>query len=109
MAFVVDPFRERSHRSGDDIRDRKIVSKNGHQIRFIDSTPESGSKGALVIQDAHGNRVTMSDGKLLVQGTFSVEIQAPSIYLQGPDVAPNSAGPPQPAWRRRVLPNNNAI
>jgi len=94
---------------GTDVRDRKFVSKNGHQIRFIDSTPESGNKGAIVIEDAHGNRITMSDGKVLVQGTFSLEIQAQAIYLQGPDTAPNSGGPPSPAWRRRVLPNNNAI
>ena len=94
---------------GTDVRDRKFVSKNGHQIRFIDSTAESGSKGALVIEDAHGNRITMSDGKVRVESKFSIEIAAAAIYLQGPDTAPNSDGPPSPAWRRRVLPNSNAI
>lgn len=92
-----------------DVRDRKLVSKNGHQIRFLDSTPDAGSKGALVIEDANGNRITMSDGKIVVQGKFMIEIEAPAIYLQGPDVSPDSSGPPQKAWKRRVLPNNNPI
>ena len=39
---------------GQDVRDRRITSKNGHSIRFLDSTPSSGSKGAIVIEDAHG-------------------------------------------------------
>jgi uncharacterized protein involved in type VI secretion and phage assembly len=47
---------------GTDVRDRKIVSNNKHQIRFLDATPSGGSKGALVIEDAHGNRITMSNG-----------------------------------------------
>jgi uncharacterized protein involved in type VI secretion and phage assembly len=92
-----------------DVRDRKLVSKNGHQIRFLDSTPDAGSMGALVIEDANGNRITMSDGKIVVQGKFMIEIEAPAIYLQGPDVSPDSSGPPQKAWKRRVLPNSNPI
>lgn len=84
---------------GTDVNDRKLVSVNGHFIQFLDSTPSNGSKGALVIEDAHGNRVTMSDGKVLVQSKFSVEIEGTTIYLQGPNNA----------WKRRVLPNNNAI
>jgi uncharacterized protein involved in type VI secretion and phage assembly len=94
---------------GADVRDRKLVSKNGHMIRFLDSTPSGGSKGALVIEDASGNRITLSDGKVVVQSKFSIEIEAPTIYLQGPDTSPNSSGPAQNAWKRRVLPNNNAI
>lgn len=94
---------------GSDVRDRKFVSKNGHQIRFLDSTPSGGSKGAIVIEDASGNRITLSDGKVVLQSKFEVDIQAQAIYLQGPDTSGNSDGPAQPAWRRRVLPNNNDI
>jgi len=94
---------------GTDVRDRKLVSKNGHMIRFLDSTISGGSKGALVIEDASGNRITLSDGKVVVQSKFSIEIEAPTIYLQGPDMNASSSGPPQNAWKRRVLPNNNAI
>ncbi len=94
---------------GTDVRDRKLVSSNGHQIRFLDSTPDGGSLGALVVEDAHGNRVTMSAGKITLQSTFIVEIEGSAIYLQGPDLNPDSSGPPQNAWKRRVLPNNNPI
>jgi uncharacterized protein involved in type VI secretion and phage assembly len=94
---------------GQDVKDRKLVSKNGHMIRFLDSSPDSGSTGALVVEDASGNRITMSEGKVVVQGKFMIEIEAPAIYLQGPDLNPDSDGPPQKAWKRRVLPNNNAI
>jgi phage baseplate assembly protein gpV len=92
-----------------DVKDRRLMSKRGHMIRFLDSSPDSGSTGALVIQDASGNVITMSEGKIVVQGKFMIEIEAPAIYLQGPDVNPGSDGPPQKAWKRRVLPNNNAI
>jgi uncharacterized protein involved in type VI secretion and phage assembly len=92
-----------------DVRDRKLMSKRGHMIRFLDSSPDSGSLGALVIEDANGNRITMSEGKIVVQGKFMIEIEAPAIYLQGPDLDPDGDGPPQKAWKRRVLPNNNAI
>jgi len=94
---------------GTNVRDRKLVSRNGHQIRFLDSTPSAGSTGALVIEDASGNRITLSPGKIVVQSKFIVEIEAPAIYLQGPETNPGSSGPPQKAWKRRVLPNNNAI
>jgi uncharacterized protein involved in type VI secretion and phage assembly len=94
---------------GTDVRDRKFMSKNGHMFRFLDSSLDSGTKGALVIEDAAGNRITMTEGKIVVQGKFMIEIEAPAIYLQGPDLNPDSDGPPQKAWKRRVLPNNNAI
>lgn len=94
---------------GTDVNDRKLVSKRGHMVRFLDSPPDSGSLGALVIEDANGNRITMSEGKIVVQGKFMIEIEAPAIYLQGPDLDPGGSGPPKKAWKRRVLPNNNAI
>jgi uncharacterized protein involved in type VI secretion and phage assembly len=94
---------------GKDVRDRQLVSKNGHKIEFLDSTPSGGGKGALVIEDASGNRITLSDNKIVVQSKFMLEIEAPAIYLQGPDTNPESSGPPQNAWKRRILPNNNAI
>ena len=93
----------------DDVRDRKLMSKNGHQLRFLDSTPSAGSKGALVIKDAHGNRISMSKGKIVIQGTQIIEFEAPQIYLQGQELAPNSEGPPQKSYKRRVLTNGNAI
>jgi uncharacterized protein involved in type VI secretion and phage assembly len=92
-----------------DVRERTLVSKNGHRIRFLDATPDGLSKGALVLEDASGNRVTISDGKVVLQSKFIVEIEASAIYFQGPDLNPSSDGPPQNPWKRRVLPNNNPI
>ena len=74
---------------GQDVRDRKIVSKNGHQIRFLDSTPTAGSLGALVIEDAHGNTITMSNGQIHVKSTSVLALEGATITLNGRVVAPN--------------------
>jgi uncharacterized protein involved in type VI secretion and phage assembly len=75
---------------GEDVRDRKIVSKNGHQIRFLDSTPAGGSLGALIIEDAHGNRITMSNGQIRIRSKCTLALEGPTITLNGRVVAPNS-------------------
>lgn len=75
---------------GKDVRDRRITSKNGHTIRLLDATPSSGSKGALVIEDAHHNRITMSNGKISIQSTGLLEINALHITINGRKVAPNA-------------------
>lgn len=74
---------------GQDVRDRRITSKNGHSLRFLDATPSGGSMGALVIQDAHGNVITMSNGKISISSRAVLEITAPTITLNGRVVAPN--------------------
>jgi len=72
-----------------DVRDRRIMSANGHTIRFLDSTPSGGSLGALVIEDGHGNAITMSNGKITIRATGVLEVTAPTITLNGRIVAPN--------------------
>jgi uncharacterized protein involved in type VI secretion and phage assembly len=79
------------------VRDRKIMSKNGHMIRFLDATPDSGSKGALIVEDAHGNRISLSNGKIKIQSVAVLEIDAPLITLQGP------------GYKRVIAPNSNPI
>jgi uncharacterized protein involved in type VI secretion and phage assembly len=79
------------------VRERRIQSTNGHRIRMFDSTPKSGNKGALVIEDAHGNRVVMANGKIRIESVAVLEISAPAISLMGP------------GYRRTVVPNNNPI
>lgn len=74
---------------GQDVRDRRITSKNGHSIRFLDSTPNGGSLGALVIEDAHGNAITMSNGKITIRSQGVLELTSPHIVLNGRIVAPN--------------------
>lgn len=76
---------------------RRIQSLNGHRISFIDATENNGSKGALVIEDAHGNVVTMSNGKIVLNSVGLLELEAPMITLKGP------------GYQRVVSPNNNPI
>jgi uncharacterized protein involved in type VI secretion and phage assembly len=73
----------------DNTRLRRIQSVNGHRISFIDATPDSGSKGALVIEDAHGNTVSMSNGKIAIKSVAVLELVAPTITLNGRVVCPN--------------------
>ena len=81
----------------DHVRVRRIQSVNGHRISFIDATPSGGSKGALVIEDAHGNTISMSNGKIVIKSIAALEIDAPIITLQGP------------GFKRVVTPNSNPI
>ncbi|PWT94159.1 MAG: hypothetical protein C5B55_03150 [Blastocatellia bacterium] len=74
----------------DHVRLRRIQSVNGHSITFIDSTESNGSKGALVIEDAHGNVVTMSNGKIVLKSVGLLEIRAPVVTINGRVVSPNS-------------------
>jgi uncharacterized protein involved in type VI secretion and phage assembly len=83
------------------IRDRILKSKNGHSIRFLDATPNGGSRGALVIEDAHGNRITMSNAKIVIKSKAQLEIDAPSVVIQG---TVSGKG-----YRRVIAPNNNTI
>jgi uncharacterized protein involved in type VI secretion and phage assembly len=79
------------------VRERRLQSRNGHRIRMIDSTPTQGNLGALVVEDAHGNRIIMTNGKIRIESVALLEITAPAITLAGP------------GYRRVVMPNNNPI
>ncbi len=81
------------------VRERMIRSVNGHAIRFLDSTPVNGNKGGIVIEDAHGNMITLSNGKVAIKSVAVLEIEAAHIRLKGPN----------DAWHRNVSPNNNPI
>jgi uncharacterized protein involved in type VI secretion and phage assembly len=89
--------------SADHVRLRRIQSVNGHRISFIDATPSGGSKGALVIEDAHGNTISLSNGKLVIKSVGLLEIEAPAVAIQGPRAGGT------PPWRRLITPNNNPI
>jgi uncharacterized protein involved in type VI secretion and phage assembly len=72
---------------GQDVRDRRMTSRNGHTVRFLDATPSQGSVGALVVEDGHGNRIVMSNSKITIQSTGLLEIDAAVITLNGRVVA----------------------
>ena len=55
-----------------------------------------GSTGALVLQDGHGNRIALSNGKVTIKAPV-VEIDATVITFTGP------------GYRRIVVANNNPI
>jgi uncharacterized protein involved in type VI secretion and phage assembly len=80
-----------------DVRQRIIRSVNGHSIRFVDSTPAAGSSGALIVEDAHGNTVTLSNAKISVRSQALLELYAPQVVIAGP------------GYRRIIAPNNNVI
>jgi phage baseplate assembly protein V len=82
-----------------DSRQRMIRSKNGHTIRFVDSTPAAGNKGALIVEDAHGNRVVMTNGVMRITAQTTLMIEADTIVLGGK----------KGAWKRTITPNSNPI
>jgi uncharacterized protein involved in type VI secretion and phage assembly len=75
-----------------DERQRMIKSKNGHTIRFVDSTPFAGNKGALIISDAHDNTIMMTNSHITIKTRGELHIEAASMTINGRLV--RSAGPP---------------
>jgi uncharacterized protein involved in type VI secretion and phage assembly len=61
--------------SGDE-RQRMIRSKNGHTIRFVDSTPTNGNKGALIIEDAHGNTIVLTNTHISIKSRGALTLDA---------------------------------
>ena len=80
-----------------DPRQRMIRSKNGHTIRFVDSTPNGGNLGALIVEDAHGDSVVMTNGVMTITAQTTLVIEAQSVVIRGP------------GWTRTVTPNGNPI
>lgn len=78
-------------------RERIIRSFNGHTIRMIDETPGPNGAGMLTIADANGNVISLSNGKIRLDGVAVIEINAPVIRLSGD------------GWSRIVTPNSSPI
>ena len=59
-----------------------LRSLNGHAIRLIDSTPTpDGNKGAVVVEDAHGNEIVLTDGKVTISSKGVLELQGTVIMM----------------------------
>jgi phage baseplate assembly protein V len=71
-----------------DPRLRTMRSRNGHLIQLVDSTPAGGDQGAIIIRDAHGNTVTLSNGKIAITATALLELRAPIVTINGRVVQP---------------------
>lgn len=79
-------------------RERMLRSVNGHTIRLIDSTPQpGGNKGAVVVEDAGGNQIVLTDGKVTISSKGVLELQGTVIVLTSTGVS------------RVVSPTNNPI
>lgn len=68
---------------------RRIQSVNGHRISFYDATESDGGKGALVVEDAHGNTILMSKDKMVIKCVGVLEINAAILTVQGRVVSSN--------------------
>ncbi len=71
------------------VHERMLRSVNGHTIRLLDSTPTGGNRGGIAIEDAHGNSVVLTNGKLSLNSTAVIEINAPVVRIGSRIVAPN--------------------
>jgi len=73
-----------------DPRQRMIRSVNGHTIRFVDSTPSGGDLGALIIEDAHGNTITLSNTMITINATAVLRLDAPVVMIANRVVTPSA-------------------
>ncbi|HSY92668.1 MAG TPA: hypothetical protein VK812_14935 [Candidatus Binatus sp.] len=53
-------------------------------------TPYDAKKDTVVIEDSHGNTITLSNGKITIKSIAVLELKAPTIIVNGRIVAPNS-------------------
>jgi len=68
--------------------ERMIRSREGHTIRFVDSSGEGGNHGALIVEDPHGNVVTMTNGVMTINARVHLNITATSMSIMGRPVNP---------------------
>jgi uncharacterized protein involved in type VI secretion and phage assembly len=59
-----------------DPRQRMICSTNQHKLIILDSTPIDGNKGGIVITDAHGHMITMTDWGITIYSAGTINIKA---------------------------------
>jgi uncharacterized protein involved in type VI secretion and phage assembly len=67
----------------EDPRERMICSTNQHKLIFLDSTPVDGNQGGIVITDAHGNMITMTDWGISIFALGHIRLDATSINIMG--------------------------
>jgi uncharacterized protein involved in type VI secretion and phage assembly len=72
----------------DDNHLRLIHSVNGHKISLYDPAISGGDTGHVSIEDAHGNRITLQNAMISIESVAVVQINAPSVIINGRIVAP---------------------
>jgi len=79
-------------------KERLIRSVNGHTIRFLDPTPTAGGNtGGIAIEDASGNSIVLTNGKVTIHAAGVLELDAATVVVTSSGV------------RRVVTPNANPI
>ena len=62
---------------GGDQHLRLIKSVNGHQIALYDPPASAGDKGFIRVEDAHGNKVELANGRITITGVGTIQIRRP--------------------------------
>lgn len=79
------------------VRERLIRSVNGHTIRFIDSTPTAGgNQGGIVIEDAHNNRIVLTNGKITISTPGVLELDGAVVMIRSSGVSRIVSPSPNP-------------
>jgi uncharacterized protein involved in type VI secretion and phage assembly len=66
-----------------DHRQRMICSTNQHKLIFLDSTPNGGNQGGIVITDAHQNMITMTAWGISISSPGTITINGSTVSIQG--------------------------
>ncbi len=67
---------------------RVYRSFNGHEIVISDPLIAGGDQGGVRISDAHGNMIELSNARIVIRSVAQIEINAPSVVINGRPVAP---------------------
>jgi uncharacterized protein involved in type VI secretion and phage assembly len=67
---------------------RVIHSVNGHEVEIYDPGISGGDKGYIRLKDAHGNLIELANARITIQSVATINIQAPSVTINGRPVAP---------------------
>ena len=63
-------------------RIRMWRSVNGHKAMMVDSTPDSGDSGAVIIEDAHGNIITLGNGLVTVSAVGTLLLKGANVVFE---------------------------
>ena len=87
--YVVGFLHNGDHRPPEtDPHIRLLHSVNGHVIALEDPPITSGDRGGIRIEDAHGNLIELSNGRIVIRSVGQLELRAPTVVINGRVVAP---------------------
>ncbi len=87
--YIVGFLWNEQHRPPTASPDERIIqSREGHKIRFLDAESVAGNRGALVVEDAHGNAVAMTNGVMRIYAQGHLDILASSMTIMNRPVNP---------------------